>query len=227
MMRRAAGHSAQARARPAVSIGSRARIRTRIRVGPPPLPDDRPSARHTGIDHTTRLTPRSVGCGPREATNTLYSRNEGPRQGGFNDDLGTPAAEDAGADHQQPTGVDRGRTGRGHRRGHGRRRHTPAPADRIGGPYAALLDASSDLGPARDSTVQVTVALHGDSRPERLLGWGRENGPTGALGPGDEWAFVEGPPPSPALLPSTFTTTAERTARCSTPRPNNRTCRPH
>lgn len=71
-----------------------------------------------------------------------------------------------------------------------------APADRIGGPYAALLDASSDLGPARDSTVQVTVALHGDSRPERLLGWGRENGLTVRWDTGDEWAFVEGAAPA-------------------------------
>ena len=73
-----------------------------------------------------------------------------------------------------------------------------SPADRIGGPYAALLDASSDLGPARDSTVQVTVALRGDSRPEQLLRWGRENGLTVQWDPGDEWAFVQGPAPAVA-----------------------------
>lgn len=72
-------------------------------------------------------------------------------------------------------------------------RTDPAVPDRIAGPYAALLADSTDLGPARSGHVQVTAALHGDSQPDLLLGWARENGLAVRWQTGDAWAFVEGP----------------------------------
>ena len=47
-------------------------------------------------------------------------------------------------------------------------RRGPASAtatDRISGPYAELLDDSTDLGPAQGGHVQLTAALHGVHPP--------------------------------------------------------------
>jgi kumamolisin len=70
---------------------------------------------------------------------------------------------------------------------------------RIAGPYANLLDDSTDLGPARDSDVQVTAALRTASRPGSLISWAGEHGLAVRWDTGDEWAFVEGPA-GPGLL---------------------------
>jgi len=70
--------------------------------------------------------------------------------------------------------------------------HRPVTAGRIDGPYAALLDESSDLGPARGGHVQVTAALRSDSRPDRLIGWARDHGLAVRWRAGATWAFVEG-----------------------------------
>ncbi len=64
---------------------------------------------------------------------------------------------------------------------------------RIAGPYAALLDQSTDLGPADRSHVQITAALRADARPDRLLGWARDNGLAVRWQPSEEWAYLEGP----------------------------------
>ncbi|MFY9338089.1 MAG: S53 family peptidase [Mycobacterium sp.] len=71
---------------------------------------------------------------------------------------------------------------------------TPRAAERIGGPYAALLASSSDLGPAGGSAVQLTVALRGSERPDRLLDWAARHDLSVRWRQGDSWAIVEGPP---------------------------------
>ena len=68
------------------------------------------------------------------------------------------------------------------------------PAAPIGGPYAALLADSADLGPSRDEDVQLTAALQGSSRPDHLLGWARQRGLTVRWRAGDAWAILEGAP---------------------------------
>ena len=71
----------------------------------------------------------------------------------------------------------------------------PASApERIGGPYAALLAASADLGPARGRQVELTAALSGSERPHRLQDWARRHGLTLRWRAGDAWAVLEGPP---------------------------------
>jgi len=67
-------------------------------------------------------------------------------------------------------------------------------SDRIDGPYAALLGSSADLGPARGGHVQLTAALSGTRRPDRLLEWSRSSGLSVRWREGDPWAVVEGTP---------------------------------
>jgi kumamolisin len=71
--------------------------------------------------------------------------------------------------------------------------HRPTSAERIGGPYAALLSASADLGPARRESVQVTAALHNDSRPQSLIDFAEAHGLTVGWRAGDSWATLQGP----------------------------------
>jgi len=70
--------------------------------------------------------------------------------------------------------------------------------DRIGGPHASLLSAADELGPAADGHVQLTAALHNDSRPQQLLHWAGSRGLAVRWRPGDQWAIVEGTAPSVA-----------------------------
>ncbi|GFG51907.1 S53 family peptidase [Mycolicibacterium agri] len=70
-----------------------------------------------------------------------------------------------------------------------------APVDKptfIGGPFALLLRASTDLGPSRRDDTQLTVALRDTSPPDRLLGWARGRGLSVRWRPGDNWAVLEG-----------------------------------
>jgi kumamolisin len=67
--------------------------------------------------------------------------------------------------------------------------HNPAV---IGGPLALLLASSTDLGPSRDGSTQLTVTLPDSSRPETLIEWARAHGMWVRWRPGDEWAIVEG-----------------------------------
>ncbi len=64
---------------------------------------------------------------------------------------------------------------------------------RIEGPYAVLLEESTDLGSAREGKVRLTAALRDDSRPADLLVWARERGVTVRWRNGQDWAFLEGP----------------------------------
>lgn len=66
------------------------------------------------------------------------------------------------------------------------------PTDTIGGPYARLLAAATDLGPARADRVQLTAALNRAAHPARLDGWAHDRGLAVRWRDGDDWAVVEG-----------------------------------
>jgi kumamolisin len=69
------------------------------------------------------------------------------------------------------------------------------PDDRlIKGPYASLLDASTDLGPAREQSIQFTAGLRDQSEPAALIDWARDQSLSVHWRPGDDWVVVEGPP---------------------------------
>jgi kumamolisin len=65
----------------------------------------------------------------------------------------------------------------------------------IGGPYAQLLSASTDLGPSRLESAQLTVALDESTRPVRLISWAAAEGLDVRWRAGEDWAIVEGAPP--------------------------------
>src|SRR4051794_40661900 len=67
-------------------------------------------------------------------------------------------------------------------------------AAEIGGPFALLLAASTDLGPARGHHVQLTASLRDPSSPDALIDWAGERGLSVRWQPGDDWAIVEGGP---------------------------------
>jgi kumamolisin len=69
-------------------------------------------------------------------------------------------------------------------------------AAEIGGPFALLLAASTDLGPARGDHVQLTATLQRRTSPDALIGWAGEHGLSVRWQPGDDWAIVEGGPES-------------------------------
>jgi kumamolisin len=62
----------------------------------------------------------------------------------------------------------------------------------IGGPFALLLGASTDLGPSHRDDTQLTVELRDSTRPTRLVGWARDQGLSVRWQPGKNWAVVEG-----------------------------------
>lgn len=64
----------------------------------------------------------------------------------------------------------------------------------INGPMRLLLDASTDLGPAQGTQVQLTASLHDARRPETLIGWARDHDLTVRWRPGDDWAILTGTP---------------------------------
>jgi kumamolisin len=68
----------------------------------------------------------------------------------------------------------------------------------IGGPYELLLGSSTDLGPSRLESAQLTVALHHAARPESLINWAAANGLGVRWRAGEAWAIVEGAPPAVA-----------------------------
>ncbi|MGK2903192.1 MAG: S53 family peptidase [Mycobacterium sp.] len=65
---------------------------------------------------------------------------------------------------------------------------------RIEGPYASLLDASTDLGPAREPSIQLTASLTDQSQPTALIDWARDQALSVQWRPGDDWVVVEGSP---------------------------------
>jgi kumamolisin len=70
----------------------------------------------------------------------------------------------------------------------------PGTAAEIGGPFALLLAASTDLGPARGDHVQLTATLQKRTSPDALIDWAGEHGLSVRWQPGDDWAIVEGGP---------------------------------
>ena len=66
--------------------------------------------------------------------------------------------------------------------------------DRIAGPYASLLGASTDLGPSRGQHVQVTATLHRAGRPNDLIKWAEGRELSVRWRAGDGWAIIEGVP---------------------------------
>jgi len=65
--------------------------------------------------------------------------------------------------------------------------------DVIAGPYASLLAASTDLGPAGTESVQLTAALHDHAEPEQLTVWAQQYGLAVRWRSGDPYAVLEGP----------------------------------
>ncbi|KUI35798.1 peptidase S53 [Mycobacterium sp. IS-1590] len=68
----------------------------------------------------------------------------------------------------------------------------------IAGPYSYLLASSADLGPSRDSGVQLTVALRYEHRPAGVYAWADGRGLSVRWRQGHQWAVVEGPAASVA-----------------------------
>ena len=77
----------------------------------------------------------------------------------------------------------------------------PATVGRIGGPYAALLASSTDLGPARPQRVGLTAALHRAAQPHQLQQWAQRHQLSVRWRPEDAWAVIEG---SPAAVSDAF-----------------------
>ncbi|MDH6196950.1 kumamolisin [Mycobacterium frederiksbergense] len=71
---------------------------------------------------------------------------------------------------------------------------TPGVRSPIGGPYAQLLAASTDLGPAESGSAQLTLTLHDATRPAALYRWADEHALSVRWRPGDAWAIAEGQP---------------------------------
>jgi kumamolisin len=69
----------------------------------------------------------------------------------------------------------------------------PATSTVIGGPYALLLGASTDLGPAHRDPVQLTVTLDDSAHPTELQAWADRQDLSVRWRPGNEWAVIEGP----------------------------------
>ncbi|SDP29407.1 kumamolisin [Nakamurella panacisegetis] len=71
----------------------------------------------------------------------------------------------------------------------------------MGGPLAALLLSSTDLGPAVDANVGAVVSLHRRDRPQVLSAWAGQHGVSVDWHPGDDWASIHG---SAAALAQAF-----------------------
>lgn len=65
---------------------------------------------------------------------------------------------------------------------------------RIEGPYASLLEASTDLGPAREDSIELTATLTRESQPTALLDWASTRSLSVQWRPGDDWVIVKGAP---------------------------------
>jgi kumamolisin len=62
----------------------------------------------------------------------------------------------------------------------------------IGGPLALLLASSTELGPSRDDSAQLTVTLPDSARPQTLIEWASAHRIRVRWRPDDAWAVVEG-----------------------------------
>ncbi|CDQ46388.1 S53 family peptidase [Mycolicibacterium neoaurum] len=64
----------------------------------------------------------------------------------------------------------------------------------IDGPYASLLEASTDLGPAREQHIEFTASLTDDAEPDAFIDWAADRALEVQWRPGDDWAIVTGAP---------------------------------
>jgi kumamolisin len=71
---------------------------------------------------------------------------------------------------------------------------TPGDGALIDGPFARLLARSTDLGPARVDSVQLTAALGDSDPPRELIAWATGRQLSVQWRPGDTWAVVKGAP---------------------------------
>lgn len=71
----------------------------------------------------------------------------------------------------------------------------------VEGPLASLLQASTDLGPASEQSIEFTAGLTDLSEPTALIDWARGQSLSVQWRPGDDWAVVEG---SPAAVERAF-----------------------
>ncbi|MGW0161642.1 S53 family peptidase [Mycobacterium sp. NPDC003323] len=71
----------------------------------------------------------------------------------------------------------------------------------IEGPYASLLEASTDLGPAREQRIEFTASLTEKDEPSAFIDWAHDQALDVQWRPGDDWAIVEG---SPAAVEQAF-----------------------
>ncbi len=62
----------------------------------------------------------------------------------------------------------------------------------VGGAYARMLAASTDLGPAHGDQVRITASLKESARPQHLDAWARSRNLSVRWRDGDEWAVIEG-----------------------------------
>lgn len=69
-----------------------------------------------------------------------------------------------------------------------------APANEITGPFVALL--AHDLGPARETRIQLTAELPDTAEPRELKEWARTKSLEAHWRPGDRWAILAGSPES-------------------------------
>jgi kumamolisin len=74
----------------------------------------------------------------------------------------------------------------------------------IRGPFASLLEASTDLGPAREDRIEITASLTAEAEPAAFIDWARDRALDVQWRPGDDWVIVEGSPPPPSSRPSTY-----------------------
>ncbi|HZQ34024.1 MAG TPA: S53 family peptidase [Mycobacterium sp.] len=81
----------------------------------------------------------------------------------------------------------------------GRAGQSADPPNLIHGPLGSFLAKSTDLGPSHGHPVQLTVALHGSTRPQRLIAWADAHRLSVRWRPGDNFAYVAGAPDDFAL----------------------------
>jgi len=74
------------------------------------------------------------------------------------------------------------------------RQEIQVTAGTIGGPYARMLAAAAQLGPARSDRVKLTAALGQPAEPVRLDAWSAARGLSVRWQPGEDWAVIEGAP---------------------------------
>ena len=158
-------------------------------------------APETSTTTTTTTTDAATGRADREGTAPRSQRPEpvlavGPRTSGADGpsrrQLAHRGARLANRRRAPTAGVDRGGGGACTCVGSADHARRTTRLRLIGGPFALLLGASTDLGPSHRDDTQLTVELRDSTQPTRLVGWARGQGLSVRWQPGKNWAVVEG-----------------------------------